>query len=82
MPRNRLEQEERSGATEMLSNYLKMALRLILREKRYACIKIGGLAVGMAICVVIAQFIRFWRSGWSRVSTRRSCCRASRWRPW
>ena len=46
----------------MLANYLKTTLRLVLRQKGYACINIGGLAVGMAVCVVIAQFIRYQTS--------------------
>jgi len=38
----------------MLGNYLKVALRNLLRHKVYSTINILGLAVGMACCLVIA----------------------------
>jgi putative ABC transport system permease protein len=38
----------------MLGNYLKVALRNLLRHKVYSAINIFGLAVGLACCLVIA----------------------------
>ena len=37
----------------MLTNYLKIALRNLMRNKLYASINILGLAIGMACCVLI-----------------------------
>ena len=42
----------------MFSNYLKIALRSLLRQKSYSAINIIGLAVGMACCLVLALFVR------------------------
>ena len=41
----------------MLTNYLKVALRTLLRQKGYAFINISGLAIGMACCLFIALYI-------------------------
>ncbi len=43
----------------MFSNYLKVALRNLLRHKGYSAINIFGLAVGMAACIVILLWVRF-----------------------
>ncbi|HMB91368.1 MAG TPA: ABC transporter permease [Rhodothermales bacterium] len=42
----------------MLKNYLKIALRHLRRHKGYAFINVAGLAVGMAVCVLIVLFVR------------------------
>lgn len=42
----------------MLTNYLKIALRALLRQKGYSAINIIGLAVGMACCLILALFVR------------------------
>lgn len=42
----------------MLQNYLKVAWRNLLRYKVYTAIKIGGFALGIAACLLIALFIR------------------------
>lgn len=42
----------------MFANYLKIALRSLLRQKSYSAINIIGLAVGMACCLVLALFVR------------------------
>ena len=42
----------------MLANYLKIAWRNLLRQKMYSIIKIGGFAMGIASCMLIALYIR------------------------
>ncbi len=44
---------------EMLKNYLKIALRIIQRHKGYSFIKIFGLSIGMACCILILLFVRY-----------------------
>jgi putative ABC transport system permease protein len=46
-------------SVEMLKNYLKITLRTILRHKGFSFIKIFGLAIGMACCILILLFVRF-----------------------
>ncbi|AUD07122.1 ABC transporter permease [Spirosoma pollinicola] len=41
----------------MLRNYLKIALRNIVKNKAYSAINIGGLAVGMAVAMLIGLWI-------------------------
>ncbi len=42
----------------MLKNYLKIAVRNLLRHKGYTLINISGLAVGMACCLLILLFVQ------------------------
>lgn len=42
----------------MLFNYLKVALRNISKQKFYSLINILGLAIGLAICLIIMLFIK------------------------
>jgi len=42
----------------MLKNYIKIAWRNITRNKGYALINILGLAVGLACCILIAQYVQ------------------------
>ncbi|MHA4806737.1 ABC transporter permease [Flavitalea flava] len=42
----------------MLRNYLKIALRQLNKQKMYSAIKIGGFALSIAACLLIALFIR------------------------
>ena len=42
----------------MLENYFKIAWRNLLRQKMYSLVKIGGFAIGIAACMVIALFIQ------------------------
>lgn len=42
----------------MLRSYLTMALRQLKRQKMYAAIKVGGFALSIAACIMIALFIR------------------------
>ena len=41
----------------MLINYLKIALRNLFRHKTYSFINIFGLAVGMAVCLLVFLFV-------------------------
>ena len=41
----------------MFRNYLKTAIRNLLRNKTYAAINISGLAVGIAACLLIGIYI-------------------------
>ncbi len=43
----------------MLKNYLKIALRNILKHKATSFINIVGLSVGMACCILILLFVQF-----------------------
>lgn len=43
----------------MLSNYFKIALRNLLKFKGYAGINIIGLAIGLACCLLIVQYVRY-----------------------
>ena len=46
----------------MLSNYFKVALRYLMRNKGYSIINILGLAIGITCCVLVMLFVR---SEWS-----------------
>src|SRR5258708_39222178 len=41
----------------MLQNYLKIAWRNLYRNKMYSLINIGGLAVGMAVAMIIGLWV-------------------------
>src|SRR4030095_8141462 len=41
----------------MIKNYLKIAWRNLIRNKGYSAINIGGLAVGMAVAILIGLWI-------------------------
>ena len=43
----------------MYSNYLKIAIRSLLKNKSQCFILIGGLAVGMAACILLLQYVTF-----------------------
>src|SRR5688500_8893762 len=43
----------------MFQNYFKIAWRNILRQKGYAAINIFGLAIGIAACLLILQYVFF-----------------------
>src|SRR5688572_18697513 len=43
----------------MIKNYLKIAWRNIKRPKGYSVINILGLAIGIAACVLILQYVAF-----------------------
>lgn len=46
----------------MLKNYFKTALRSLIRNRNYTIINIAGLAVGIAVCMMIFNIIQFQTS--------------------
>jgi len=46
----------------MLKNYLKIALRNLIRHKWFSLINILGLAIGMAVCIIIMQYVSYENS--------------------
>ena len=53
----------------MLSNYLKIAWRNLLRNKLYSGINIVGLAVGLSACIVIMLFVNY-ENGYDKIHTK------------
>ena len=51
----------------MLKNYLKIAWRNLLRHKAFSIINIGGLSIGIAVCLVISLYVHYELSydGWN-----------------
>ena len=43
----------------MVKNYFKIALRNFLKNKAFSLINIMGLAIGMASCLLIMQYVSF-----------------------
>ena len=43
----------------MFKNYFKIAWRNIKRHKAYSAINILGLAIGIAACLLILQYVSF-----------------------
>jgi len=43
---------------DMFENYFKIGWRNLVKQKMYSAIKIGGFAIGIAACLLIALFIR------------------------
>src|SRR4030095_7841550 len=43
----------------MIKNYLKIAWRNLTRQKGYSLINIVGLAIGIAACLLILQYVSF-----------------------
>src|SRR5690348_11727032 len=46
----------------MFKNYLKTAFRSLTRNRNYTIINIAGLAVGIAVCMIIFMIIQFQTS--------------------
>ena len=46
----------------MLQNYFKTALRNLVKHKVFSAINIFGLAIGIAACLMIHQYVRFEKS--------------------
>ncbi|HTH31632.1 MAG TPA: ABC transporter permease, partial [Lacibacter sp.] len=42
----------------MIKNYLKIAYRSLMKRKGYSFINVVGLAIGMAVCLLIVLFIK------------------------
>jgi putative ABC transport system permease protein len=51
----------------MLSNYFTIAVRTLLKNSLFSLLNITGLAVGMAACLLIVQYVRF-EKGYDRQS--------------
>jgi len=49
---------QHSNTTTMIKNDLKIAWRHLLKQKMYSAIKIGGFALGIAACLLIALFVK------------------------
>ncbi|MEQ8809537.1 MAG: ABC transporter permease [Imperialibacter sp.] len=47
-----------SNTQAMLQHYIKISWRSVSRHKAFSSIKIGGFAIGIAACLLIALFIR------------------------
>jgi putative ABC transport system permease protein len=43
----------------MFTNYFKIAWRNMIRQRMYSVIKVGGLSIGIAACLLIAVFIQY-----------------------
>src|SRR6478609_4136604 len=43
----------------MIKNYLTLAVRNLLKRKLYSFITIFGLAIGVAVCLVILKYVDF-----------------------
>ena len=46
----------------MISNYLKLAVRNLVKRKGYSLLNILGLAIGITCCLLIFQYVSFERS--------------------
>ncbi|UFH53059.1 ABC transporter permease [Spirosoma sp. KNUC1025] len=55
--RRQPEQYPQPATTTMLRNYLKIAFRTLAKNKGYSVINIGGLAVGMAVAMLIGLWV-------------------------
>ncbi|MDB4920055.1 ABC transporter permease, partial [Mucilaginibacter sp.] len=53
---------DKSNRNYMFKNYFKIARRNLVRNKSYAAINVTGLAVGIAVCMVIFIIIQFQTS--------------------
>src|ERR1700754_1219506 len=43
----------------MIKNYFKTAWRNLTRNRTFSTINIAGLAIGMAVCLLILQYVSF-----------------------
>ena len=56
-PFARKKSRHNSNSYAMFKNYYKVAIRNLVRHKMYSSIKIGGLAIAIAACILISLFI-------------------------
>jgi hypothetical protein len=54
---NRITNDDQQKYLFMIKNYFKIAWRNLVRSKGYSAINIGGLAVGMAVAILIGLWI-------------------------
>ena len=47
------------GSVIMFRNYLKLAMRNMKKQKGYAIINVAGLAVGIAVCILIFLYVQY-----------------------
>ncbi|MEP5613982.1 MAG: ABC transporter permease [Cyclobacteriaceae bacterium] len=57
-----LDDFEQLTTLAMIKNYLKIAIRTLIKQKSYAGINIAGLAIGIASCLLIFMYIAHERS--------------------
>ncbi len=57
-----LDDFEQLTTLAMIKNYLKIAIRTLIKQKSYAAINIVGLAIGLASCLLIFMYINHERS--------------------
>lgn len=43
----------------MVTNYLRTAWRMLIKNKGFSAVNIGGLAIGLTACIVILQYVSF-----------------------
>ena len=46
----------------MFKNYLKLALRNLLKRKAFTAVNIIGLAIGIACCLLLFQYVSYEKS--------------------
>lgn len=57
-----LDDFEQLTTLAMIKNYLKVAIRTLLKQKSFAGINIAGLAIGLAACLLISMYVFHERS--------------------
>jgi putative ABC transport system permease protein len=53
-----LNQTSKNQTSDMFKNYFKIAWRQLVKQRMYSVIKIGGFALSIAACLMIALYIR------------------------
>ncbi|GAB3321329.1 ABC transporter permease [Larkinella ripae] len=56
-PKNRSDSQPSNLHPDMIRNYFKIALRQLVKNKVYSLINIGGLAFGLACCLLITLYV-------------------------
>jgi len=57
----------KTGKSNVLKNYIKIAIRTILRHKGYSFINVVGLAIGMTCCLLILMWVLDELSKWDNL---------------